>query len=92
MIIPKYPVERIIQILSDASLSDNSAEDICHKHGISLSTLKKWKTTYRGLSSGDVHKLNGIIEENSSLKRILAEKELEIHLYREIARKHAIKD
>ncbi len=89
MRIPKHPIELVIKILSEVSLSDDSAEDVCHKHGISLNTFKKWKTRYRGLSSEDIQKLNNIIEENFNLKTILAEKELEIHLYREIIRKHA---
>ena len=84
----KYPVEKIIQILSEAELPGNSIAEVCRKYNISRSTFDKWKQRFKGLSSEEAKRLKVLEDENMRLKRILAEKELEIQILRDIVKKN----
>ncbi len=39
----KYPIETIIQILSEAELPDSFLASVCRKYSISRTTFDKWK-------------------------------------------------
>lgn len=84
----KYPVERIIQILSEAELPGNSIAEVCRKYSVSRSAFDKWKQKFKGMSSNDAKRLKVLEDENMRLKRILAEKELEIQVLRDIVKKN----
>jgi putative transposase len=84
----KYPVERIIQILSEAELPGSSIAEVCRKYSISRSTFEKWKQKFKGMSSNEAKRLKVLEDENLRLKRILAEKELEIQVLRDIVKKN----
>lgn len=49
------------------------AEDLCRRHGISGTTLYKWKAKYGGLDVSEAKKLKGLEDENRRLKKLLAE-------------------
>ncbi len=84
----KFPVEKIIQILSEAELPGNSIAEVCRKYSISRSTFDKWRQKFKGMSSNEAKRLKVLEEENLRLKRILAEKELEIQVLRDIVKKN----
>lgn len=84
----KYPVERIIQILSEAELPGSSIAEVCRKYSVSRSSFEKWKQKFKGKSSNDAKRLKVLEDENLRLKRILAEKELEIQVLRDIVKKN----
>jgi putative transposase len=84
----KYPVERVIQILSEAELPGNSIAEVCRKYSVSRSAFDKWKQKFKGMSSNDAKRLKVLEDENMRLKRILAEKELEIQVLRDIVKKN----
>lgn len=84
----KYPVERIIQILSEAELPGSSIASVCRKHSVSRSSFDKWKQKFKGMSSNEAKRLKVLEDENMRLKRILAEKELEIQILRDIVKKN----
>lgn len=84
----KYPVEKIIQILSEAEIPESSIAEVCRKYNISRSAFNNWKQKFKGLSSEDAKRLKVIEDENMRLKRILAEKELEIQVLRDIMKKN----
>ena len=46
---------------------------MCHKHGISDATLYKWKAKYGGMEVSDARRLRRLQEENTKLKKLLAE-------------------
>ncbi|MEM5777962.1 MAG: transposase, partial [Candidatus Aenigmatarchaeota archaeon] len=73
-----YPIDKVIQILAEASLPGNTIASVCRKYNISDQTFYKWKSKYGGLNSSEAKRLKVLEEENNRLKKILAEKELEI--------------
>jgi len=51
----------------------SSVADICRKHGISSPTFYKWKAKYGGLDVSEARRLKALEEENTKLKRMLAD-------------------
>ena len=47
-----------------------------------------WKRKYGGLQSQDVRRLKELEQENSQLKRLLAERDLEVDAVRNLLRKN----
>jgi len=84
----KYPPDKIIQILAEAELPGSSIAKVCRKYSIARSTFDRWKQKYKGLSSSEAKKLKILEDENLRLKRLLAEKELEIQVLNEIIKKN----
>jgi putative transposase len=84
----KYPVDKIIQILAEADLPGRTVAEICRKYSIGRSTFDKWKQRFKGLSSDEARRLKVLEDENLRLKRILAEKELEIQVLNDILKKN----
>ncbi len=84
----RYPVEKIIQILSEAELPGRSIAEICRKYSISRSAFDKWKQKFKGMSSNEAKRLKVLEDENMRLKRILADKELEIQVMQDIVKKN----
>jgi putative transposase len=50
-----------------------SVADICRKHGISSPTFYKWKAKYGGLDVSEARRLKALEDENTKLKRMLAD-------------------
>jgi putative transposase len=50
---------------------------VCRKHGISDATFYNWKAKYAGMSVAELRRLKELEAENSKLKRLLAEAELD---------------
>jgi transposase-like protein len=53
---------------------------------VSEATYHRWRTQYGGMKADDVKRLKELERENQSLKRIVADKALEIDALKEIAR------
>lgn len=52
-------------------------KEICREHGISGATFYNWKAKYGGLIASDVRRLKDLEEDNTKLKRIVANLTLE---------------
>jgi len=82
----RFSIEKIIQILAEAKVT--SVSQVCRKYEIVSSTYYTWLRKYSGLSTNDAKKLLFLEQENRELKKILAEKELELHALREFTKKN----
>ena len=47
--------------------------DVCRKHGLSPATFYKLKAKYGGMELSDVRRLKQLEDENTKLKRLLAD-------------------
>lgn len=68
----RYTEEQIAAILKQGDAGMKTA-DLCRQQGISEATFYNWKAKYGGLSVSDVQKLKRVEEENSELKRVVAD-------------------
>lgn len=84
----KFSVDQIIKIIAEADLPNGSVSAVARKYGINPNTIYRWKQKYKGMNASEAKRLKVLDEENSRLKRLLAEKELEIQALSEIIKKN----
>jgi putative transposase len=53
--------------------SGASVLDLCRRHGLSSATFYKWKAKYGGLDVSEARRLKALEDENTKLKRMLAD-------------------
>jgi len=82
----RFTEEQIIQVLKEQEAGTKTA-DICRRHGISAATFYKWKAKFGGMSVSDAQKLRALEAENSKLKRLLADAELDKLMLKEVLSK-----
>jgi putative transposase len=52
-------------------------KDLCRKHGIAEATFYNWKATFGGMTVSEARRLKELEAENTKLKRLLADAELD---------------
>ena len=78
----RFSEEQIIGILREQEAGSPTV-DVCRKHGVSSATFYKWKAKFGGLDVSDARRLKAL-DENSKLKKLLAETMLDIAILKDI--------
>ena len=68
----RFTEEQIIGILREQEAGVATAE-VCRRHGVSSATFYKWKAKFGGLDVSEARRLKSLEDENSRLKRMLAD-------------------
>ena len=82
----RFTEEQVIGILREQDAGAKTS-DVCRRHGISSATFYKWKAKYGGLDVSDAKRLKSLEDENSKLKKLLAEAMLDNAMLKDIAAK-----
>lgn len=82
----RFTEEQIIGILREQE-SGAKTSDVCRKHGISSATFYKWKAKFGGMDVSDARRLKTLEDENTKLKKLLAEVMLDNAMLKEITSK-----
>jgi putative transposase len=61
--------------------------DICRKAGISQATYFNWKEKYEGLQPPEMRRLKQLEDENSKLKKIVADLSLDREMLQDVIRR-----
>lgn len=80
----QHTAEQIIKILEQAEKGEQTIAAVCREHGIAENTFYRWRKTYGGMSVSEIQRLKELEKENGRLKRLLAERLLEIDLLKEL--------
>jgi putative transposase len=72
----RFTEAQIVSILHQQE-AGKSVKDISREHGISDATFYNWKARYGGMQISDVKRMKDLEDENSRLKRIVANLTLE---------------
>lgn len=83
----RFSEEQIVSILREAQSGQKTVEQLCRDHGIATPTYYAWKRKYSAMDEPDVKRLRELEKENVRLKRILAERDVEIDVMKEIIEK-----
>jgi putative transposase len=75
--------EQTIAALKQYESGDKTA-DICRKLSVSQATFYMWKKQYAGLGVQELRELRSLREENSRLKRIMADLTLDRQILQEV--------
>ena len=60
---------------------------VAKRHGISEQTIYTWRKRFGALQANDVKRLRQLEAENARLKKLVAERDLEIEVMKEVAAK-----
>ncbi|AWZ22311.1 possible insertion element ISR1 [Roseovarius sp. TM1035] len=64
----RFTEDQIIGILKEYE-AGVSVADLCRKHGVSDTTVYKWKAKYRSMDVSEAKRLEGLDDENARLKK-----------------------
>lgn len=82
----RFTEEQIIGAIKEHE-SGVKVEDICRRLGISTGTFYNWRAKYAGLEVNEAKRLRELDAENNKLKRLLAERLLEIEALKDVISK-----
>ena len=82
----RYSEEQIIGALKRQE-AGTKVSDLCRELGISAGTFYNWRSKYGGLEVNEAKRLRELESENGKLKRLLAEKLLEVEAMKDVLTK-----
>jgi len=83
----RFTEEQMVGILREAERGEKTITEISRSHGITEQTFYRWKQKYGGMDTSEVCRQRELESENARLKRLLAERDLEIDAMKEFLRK-----
>ena len=81
----RFSDEQMVAILREADREPIA--DVAKRHAISEQTIYLWRKRFGTLQADDVRRLKQLEVENARLKKLVAERDLEIEVMKEIAAK-----
>jgi putative transposase len=81
----RYSDEQIVRILREAD--KDPVPEVAKRHGVSEQSIYGWRKRFASMAVDEVKELKNLTQENARLKKLLAERDLEIEVMKEIAAK-----
>ena len=84
----RYSTEQIIVKLREAEIEMGrgvKVPEVCRKLGISEQTFYRWRKRYVGLNRSEVRRLKALEQENTRLKKLLADAMIDNAILKEAA-------
>lgn len=78
----KFTDEQMVAVLREADRG--TVGDVAKKHGLSEQTIYTWRKRFGTFQADDVRRLKQLEIENGRLKKLVAERDLEIEVMKEI--------
>lgn len=78
------PSNRSVAIVRESEREGVTVSQVAKKHGITETTLFRWRKRFSGLTASQVAGLRRLQQENARLKKLVAERDLDIEVLKEI--------
>ena len=82
----RFTEEQIVAILKENE-GGTSTKELARRHGVSQGTLYNWRRKYGGLEVSEAKRLKQLEDENSKLKKLVAEQALDIVCLKDVLSK-----
>ena len=82
----RFTEEQMVAIIREADREAVSV--VAKRHGISEQTIYTWRKRFGGFQASEVRRLKQIEAENTRLKKLVAERNLDIEIMKEVAAKN----
>lgn len=82
----RYSDEQVAFALHQAE-NGITVEEICRKLGVSEATFYRWKKHFAGMGVVEIRRLKQLEEENTKLKRLVADLSLDKTMLQDVLRK-----
>jgi putative transposase len=82
----RFTEEQVSYALKSAE-QGTPVKDVCRQFGIAEATFYVWRKKYAGLGPTEVRELRQLREENSRLKKLVADLTLDKHILTEVVQK-----
>lgn len=79
----RFSEEQIIKVLKEAEAGMQIAE-VCRKHGVSEQSFYRWKAKYGGMEISEAKRLRQLEDENSRLKKLVADLSLDNQMLKDV--------
>ena len=80
----QFTDEQIVAILKLAESGQKTIVQICKEHNLTENTFYRWRSRFGGTAPSDVARNREMEKENLRLKRLLAERDLEVDILKEL--------
>lgn len=81
----RFTEEQIVRILRAAETT--TIEAAARQYGVSEQSIYRWKRQFGQMDVADVRELRHLRQENARLKKVLAERDLEVEVMKELQAK-----
>ena len=81
----RFTEAQIVTILREAD--KGPIGEVAKKHGVSEKSIYTWRKRLGAMDANEVKRLRELEQENARLKKLLAERDLELDVMKEIAAK-----
>ena len=78
-------IVRKLQTADRLAAEGATGEEVARQLGVSTATLYNWRNRYGAMNVNEAKELRRLRDENSKLKRLVADKELDILALKEVA-------
>ncbi len=82
----RFTEEQMVAIIREADREPVSA--VSKRHGVGEQAIYTWRKRFGGFDANDVRRLRQLEAENARLKKLVAERDLEIEVMKEVASKN----
>ena len=86
----RHTMEQIVSVLRQLEVEQaagKKVEEISKQVGISVNTYYKWKQNFGGLDIAEAKRLRELEQENSTLKKVVADQAVSIQILQEFKKK-----
>jgi putative transposase len=80
----QFTDEQIIAILQQAEKGDRNIGQLCREHNIAETTFYRWRNRFGSINASEAGRVRELEKENARLKRLLAERDLELDVMKEL--------
>ena len=81
----RFTEEQMVAIIREADR--DAVPAVAKRHGLSEQTIYTWRRRFGTFQADDVRRLKRLEQENARLKKLVAERDLEIEVMKEIGAK-----